>query len=248
MNIRKDRVPVIILCGGKGIYVDASGQRRNKALVVVAGLPMVAHVMLLYAKHGFRRFLLSAGVQGTEFLEVLDGIRGRVFPGDLLYEIRQTGEHATTWPRVTAWEPQLADVPVFAICYCDSLADIDLTTALQAHLEHGKLLSLAAVFQPTRFRLIGLRPPDPTVRGFAEKPILRSDRINGGFYFAKPGLFDWGRKIAQSQATPVSLEGAVLESLVEARQVTSFVVDGEFRFLDGERDIDALARLAGRLA
>ena len=247
MNIRIDQVPVIILCGGNGIYIDASGQRWNKGLVKIASLPMVAHVMRLYARAGFRRFLLSTGIQSGEFAGVLDSVRRQSFPNDLVYEIRETGEQSPTWPRIAAWEPQLKETTTFGIAYCDSIVDIELTSALQAHLKHGKILSLAAVFQPTRFRLLGLRPPDPVVRGFAEQPILRSDRINGGFYFAKPKLFDWARTIDQTQQDLLSLEGKVLEKLVEARQVASYFVDGEFRFLDSERDIEPLVRLSQRI-
>ena len=249
MNIRIDQVPVIILCGGKGVYIDDSGQRWNKGLVTIDGLPMVAHVMRLYARAGFRRFLLSTGIQSTDFEEVLADLRRRaLFPSDLAYEIRETGEQSTTWPRIAAWEPQLKETPTFGIAYCDSLMDIDLAMALRSHLTRGKILSLAAVFQPTRFRLLGLRPPDPIVRGFAEQPILRSDRINGGFYFATPKLFDWARTIAQNQQTLLSLEGKVLETLVEARQVASYLVDGEFRCLDAERDIEPMVRLVAQVA
>jgi glucose-1-phosphate cytidylyltransferase len=247
MNVRTDQVPVIILCGGKGIYVDASGQRRNKALVPIAGLPMVAHVMRLYVRHGFRRFLLSTGIQGPEFPRIVGGLRSRALPEGVAVELLETGEQTTTWPRIASWEPQLKGTAAFCISYCDVLADVDLAAALQEHLTHGKVLTLAAVFQPTRFRLLGLRPPDPVVRGFAEQPILRSDRINGGFYFAKPELFDRARDIPQAEQQALSLEGKVLETLVAARQVVTYFVDGEFRYLDAERDIEPMARLATRI-
>lgn len=235
-------IPVIVLCGGKGVLVDATGQRRNKALVTVNGLPMVAHVMRLYARYGYSQFLLSAGIQHAEFPATLARVPEGAFPPDLRWEVMDTGSETPTWPRIAAWEERLASVPTFAIAYCDSLVDMDLTAALRAHERSGTLLSLTAVFQPSRFRFLGLRPPDTLVRGFADKPILRSDRINGGFYFARPSLFQWVRQ--RQWANSSSLEGAVLEALVQTRQASCYMADGEFRFLDGERDIEPLMRLA----
>ena len=242
-----EQVPIIILCGGTGLYVDGSGQRRNKALVPVDGLPMVAHVMRLYARFGFRKFLLTAGRQSESFPAALEEVRELAFPSDLSIELLSSGEDSPTWPRLTACEARLGKVEGFGIAYCDSLADIDLAAALDAHRTSGLALSLAAVFLPTRFRLLGLRPPDPLVRGFAEQPILRSDRINGGFYFAKPELFKLGRESVGSKEATAAFEGVILEKLVAAGQVASFLVNGEFRCLDGERDISPIAQLAKRL-
>lgn len=241
-------IPVIILCGGRGVFVDTSGERRNKALVPVGGLPMVANVIRMYARYGYRQFLLSVGIQSAQLATTLEQVQRRAFPTDLTWEVLDTGAEAPTWPRIAAWEARLAGVSTFAITYCDSLVDMDLAAALLAHEKNKTVLSLTAVLQPSRFRFLGLRPPDPLVRGFAEKPILRTDRINGGFYFARATLFDWVRRRQWANVNSLSLEGFILEGLVKDRQASCYMEDGEFRFLDGERDIEPLARLAGFVA
>ncbi len=247
MSTPVSQIPVLVFCGGKGIYVDASGCRLNKALVPIAGLPMASWVIRLYARHGFRRFFLAAGIQADRLSQALSHVPDKVFPSDLTWEVMETGPDATTWERLGACEDRLASAPVFSLAYCDALADIDLTAMLHTHEKNGTILSLAAVFQPTRFRLLGLRPPDPLVRGFAETPILRTDRINGGFYFTDRRLFAVGRGAARESNGSVSLEGAVLERLIKDRQVAAIPVNAPCFFLDGERDIEAMTGLAHRV-
>ncbi|MCK9248564.1 MAG: NTP transferase domain-containing protein, partial [Solirubrobacteraceae bacterium] len=52
--------PVVILCGGRGTRLGA-GQTLPKPLVEVGGVPIVQHVVGVYAAQGCRRFLLAAG-------------------------------------------------------------------------------------------------------------------------------------------------------------------------------------------
>jgi len=58
------RPPVAILCGGRGARLQERTQEIPKPLVEIGGMPIVWHVIRLYAAHGFRRFLLLAGYKG----------------------------------------------------------------------------------------------------------------------------------------------------------------------------------------
>ena len=49
--------PVVILCGGRGTRLRGSAQPLAKPLVEIGGMPIVWHVVQLYAAHGFRGVL-----------------------------------------------------------------------------------------------------------------------------------------------------------------------------------------------
>jgi glucose-1-phosphate cytidylyltransferase len=53
--------PVVILCGGRGARLQEHTEELPKPLVEIGGMPIVWHVVGLYAVQGFERFLLVAG-------------------------------------------------------------------------------------------------------------------------------------------------------------------------------------------
>src|SRR5213082_1197934 len=55
---------VVILCGGKGTRIRDVAGDLPKPMVPVGGRPILWHVMKLYARHGFRRFVLCLGHRG----------------------------------------------------------------------------------------------------------------------------------------------------------------------------------------
>ena len=58
-------IPVVILCGGRGTRLQEHTQSIPKPLVEIGGLPIVWHVVQLYAAQGFRRFALATGYLGS---------------------------------------------------------------------------------------------------------------------------------------------------------------------------------------
>ena len=61
-----DDTPVAILCGGRGTRLRERSQPIAKPLVEIGGMPIVWHVIRLYAAHGFREFVLLTGFLGDQ--------------------------------------------------------------------------------------------------------------------------------------------------------------------------------------
>ena len=71
-------MPVVILCGGEGTRFHEESQYRPKPLAEIGGMPILWHIMRIYAAHGCRRFILCLGYKGLMIKDYF-----------LNYEVRQ---------------------------------------------------------------------------------------------------------------------------------------------------------------
>jgi glucose-1-phosphate cytidylyltransferase len=220
----------VILCGGREVHLGPGGEKINKALALAGGEPMFGHVIRMFARAGFKDFILACGVQAAKFKPALERFRA---PQGCRIQVVDTGEASMTGERVRRLREQLEDSPSFAVTYSDTVSDVDLARVRAFHEGHGKLGTLVATDLPTRFRVIGLRYGETTVRGFATKPVLLNDHINGGFYFFRR------EALSRPYWAPGSvLETAVLEGLVKEQQLEAYPFrDGVWQHLDSERDL-----------
>lgn len=250
-----EQVPIVILCGGRGVYVDGSGKRLSKALVPIAGEPMLVHVMRRYLRAGFRYFVLSCGRQIEELRAalsthagahsadanpcagVIDGIRCQIAVVD-------SGENSTTGERIVSARARIGEVPRFGVTYSDTLASVDPAAVFDEHCSHGKIATLLGTHVPTRFRILGLRRGENVVRGFAGQPVIMNDYINGGFYFFDREI--WSDAYLGSHPRLV-LEVEALEALAARGELIAYRFEGAWQYLDSERDVAALENLVQSL-
>jgi glucose-1-phosphate cytidylyltransferase len=218
------RPAVAILCGGRGTRLQEHTQEIPKPLVEIGGMPIVWHVIQLYAVQGFRRFLLATGYRG----ELIDRfVAGHKWPAGVSVECVDTGEATQTGGRIKLLEPLLEGEPGFCATYADGLADIDLDALLEFHAAHGALATMTVVRPQLPFGVTELGA-DGRVRGFHEKP--RSEHwINGGFFCFRAGA------LAYLERDSV-LERAPLERLAVADQLRAHRHEGFWECMDTYKD------------
>lgn len=258
MNESLRHIPVVILCGGRGVVLgEGQGERMNKALVRVHGKPLVWWVVLHYAAYGARDFLLPAGLQAERIAQALVEMCGAVpdaaSPWSLHCEIRgirrhlrlvQTGVEDSTAARLLACRHALEAVPTFALAYSDTLADVDLGAELEFHQSHGMVATLVSTQCPVRFRILGMRQGESLVRAFAPRPVIEAAAINGGYYFFGRGI--WDARYGVAREAP--LETLPLERLAAAGQLQAFEHRGRWQYCDAERDLALLQPVAEQIA
>jgi glucose-1-phosphate cytidylyltransferase len=218
------RPPVVILCGGRGTRLQERTQELPKPLVEIGGMPIVWHVIQLYAVQGFRRFLLATGYKG-ELIESF--VSGHSWPDGVDVQCVDTGLETQTGGRIKRLEPRLSGEELFCATYADGVADIDLDALLAFHRGHGALATMTVVRPELQFGVTELGP-DGRVRGFREKP--RSEHwINGGFFcFATP--------VIDYLDTDSVLEREPLERLASADQLRAHRHDGFWECMDTYKD------------
>ena len=89
------QLTAVILCGGKGTRAYPHTREVPKPLLEVAGEPVLAHVLRIYARQGVTRFLLSAGYL-AELVEAFAATLPRAWD----VEVVDTGEETNTAGRI----------------------------------------------------------------------------------------------------------------------------------------------------
>jgi len=222
------RPPVVILCGGRGTRLREHSQEIPKPLVEIGGLPILWHVIQLYAVQGFTRFLLATGYKGE--------LIGR-FAQETLWPARvdvccvDTGLDTPTGGRIKLLEERLAGER-FCATYADGVARLDLARLLDFHTGHGALATMTVVRPRLQFGVTELDPDNARVLGFREKP--RSEHwINGGFFCFEPAVLGYLERESV-------LERGPLERLAEDGELRAHRHEDFWECMDTYKDAVAL--------
>jgi glucose-1-phosphate cytidylyltransferase len=222
-----DDLQVVILCGGKGSRIYPFSEYFPKPMMPVNGRPILVHLMHIYARQGFRRFVLAAGHRKEMLHDYFDD-RFR----DWEITILDTGAESDTAERIRACAERVGER--FFATYGDGLGNVDLRTLLNFHVDHGGLGTVTAV--PLRSQYGTLQfDKDGRVERFTEKPVIRDQWINAGFFvFEKAGMADW---------VGANLESRVLPQLASRGELYTYQHHGFWKSMDTSKDQQEMERL-----
>jgi glucose-1-phosphate cytidylyltransferase len=242
----------VILAGGLGTRLSEETQVRPKPMVEIGGIPILVHIMRLYASHGFNDFVVALGYKGeiikdyflnyhlrSSDLTIKLGTGkvaySRKLKEDWTIQLIDTGEKSMTGGRLHRLEALLRPKGTFMLTYGDGLSNVNICSLVAFHKSHKKLATVTAVHPPARF---GTMSFDRTcVTSFKEKPQAGAGWINGGFFVLEPGVFDY----LPDDATV--LEKEPLENLARDGQLMAYKHQGFWQPMDTVRDRDALNEL-----
>lgn len=249
-------IPVFILCGGLGTRIKEETEFRPKPMVPIGEHPILWHVMRIYARHGFRRFVLCLGFKAEVVKDYFSNFHLRNADSTINLRTNEvtihehqhqldwevtlafTGEKNMTGSRIAqAARKYLGAAGHFAVTYGDGLTDADLAAELRLHLAQKKLGTVLGVNPPSRFGEI--KVDGDRVVEFSEKPDLEGHWINAGFF-----LFhrDFLRRLSEDESCV--LEREPLVQLARDGQLSICKHHGFWACMDTQRDRDFLTQLA----
>jgi glucose-1-phosphate cytidylyltransferase len=193
----------------------------------VAGRPIVEQVMRIYADQGFDEFVLAVGYLKDDIVRYFGARQG------WNVEIVDTGEATDTGGRVFRCLDYLDDH--FHATYCDGLGDVDLRELTRAHLERGGA-TMTTVQLRSQYGIVQA-DDDGKIVGFLEKPVLRDQWINAGFFVFEREEF--------TSAAGENLERDVLPALAKRRSLNVHHHRGFWRSMDTFKDQQELDELWG---
>mgnify|MGYP006275443563 FL=1 len=238
-------VKVVILAGGLGTRIAEESDARPKPMVEVGGMPILWHVMKIYAAYGFTEFVICLGYRGYKIKEFFQNYylyrsnvtfdlgNNRVEYHETVAEpwrvtLVDTGEGTQVGGRIRRVLPLVSSDDAFCLTYGDGVGDINISSVVAAHRAGGRLATVTAVRPQGRFGSLHL--DGDRVGRFQEKPEGQKDWVNGGFFVLSPKV---GRYI---EGDGTVWEREPLEQLAADGELTAYRHEGFWHPLDTLRD------------
>lgn len=190
----KGDIPVIILCGGKGLRLRPMTQETPKPLLQIGQRTIVEHVMANFRSGGFSNFNLCVGYLSEKFedhfstsdLPSAGGSTGSLYSEQTQsVELIDSGVGTGLADRISVTLDQTNHSRAI-VTYGDTLADVDVDALFEFHKSHDSNVTITGVNARCRYGV--LRRDGESVTQFDEKPML-SERINGGFFVLDKAAF-----------------------------------------------------------
>ncbi|NGX55150.1 MAG: Glucose-1-phosphate cytidylyltransferase [Chlamydiae bacterium] len=253
----------IILAGGVGARFFEKTIDTPKPLIEIGEKPLLWHIMHTYSQYQFNEFVVALGYKSYLIKEYFTSLY--ILNNDLSIELKNGkttihGSHALPWivhlvdtgmntqtggrlKRLQKWIGHER----FMLTYGDGLTDVDIDELLAFHKSHGKLATVLSVHPPTRFGELKFK--EEQIYSFHEKPQVKKDWINGGFFVLEPEIFAylendetiWERDPLEKLAQEGELMGfkhtgfwQSMDTIHEWRYLQSLWDSGEARWLKDE--------------
>lgn len=243
---------VVILAGGLGTRISEETHLKPKPMIEIGGKPILWHIMKLYSAHGINDFIVCCGYKGyiikeyfaNYFLHMSDVTFDMVNNEMQVHQrnaepwkvtLVDTGEETLTGGRLKRVNEYIKNEEAFCFTYGDGVADVDITSLISFHKQHGKLATVTAVQPPGRYGALNMT--ESSVQGFTEKPKGDGGWINGGFFVLSPECLKY---VDGDQS---SWEGEPLAKLAADKELMAFEHTGFWQPMDTLREKNHLEDL-----
>ena len=244
---------VVILAGGLGTRIAEETSVRPKPMVDIGEMPILWHIMKIYASHGLTDFIICLGYKGYVIKEFFNNYTLRqasvkydfannsvsyldAISDKWTVSLIETGESTMTGGRIRRVRDHIGDEP-FCLTYGDGVSNVDIPAQIAFHKNSGSKATLTAVKPPGRFGAISLDASQTLINNFKEKPEGDGAWINGGFFVCEPSVIDY---IEEDKTV---WEQEPLIKLAEEGQLSAYRHTGFWQPMDTLRDKQYLEQL-----
>ncbi len=215
-------VKALILAGGKGVDFPEFPSGLPKALLPIAGKPLLEHVLVKLCHCGIKDAIVSVGQQGQKIKEYFgNGLKWGI---NISYLDQQSVQKGTAQPVLEAKD--YFSSGAFLLLYGDVLTSISYMDLLDFHNSQTALVATMALASVERVSMWGVaRLVGSRIVEFEEKPKnpkTHSHLVNAGIYVAEPSIFKYIGKDA------VKLESEVFPRLAEEGKLGGYSYDGSW--------------------
>lgn len=243
---------VVILAGGFGTRISEESYSKPKPMIEIGDIPILVHIMKIYAKQGFNDFIICAGYKQRIIKEYF--AHYYLYNSDVTFDMQSnariihssskddwkvtvvdTGLNTQTGGRIKRIQKYVGNEP-FMLTYGDAVGDVDLQGLLRSHKKSRKIGSMSVHNFGQSKGVIDLNK-DGTVNAFREKSDYDGDLINIGFMVMEPAIFDY------IDNDDTSFEQTTLNTLAREGQLNAFIHRGFWQCMDTLREKEKLEKL-----
>ena len=242
---------IVILAGGYGTRISEESHLKPKPMIEIGELPIIVHIMKVYAAQGFKEFIICAGYKQHIIKEYFSNYF--LYNSDVTFDMKDnacifhnkpkdewkvtvvdTGLQTMTGGRVKRIKEYIGNEP-FMLTYGDAVGDIDMAALLASHKKSGKLATMTCYNLGQNKGIVEVA--NGSVKSFREKDDEDGDLINVGFMVCESGVMNY----IEGDATV--FEQAPLKSLVADNQLNAYIHRGFWQCMDTLREKEKLDRL-----
>ena len=196
---------VVILAGGLGTRISEESHLKPKPMIEIGELPILVHIMKIYASQGFNEFIICAGYKQRIIKEYF--AHYFLYNNDVTFDMQSneriihntskdnwkvtvvdTGLNTQTGGRVKRVKDYVGN-ETFMLTYGDAVGNVNLKELLKVHKESGKIGTMTVYNFGQSKGVVDLNK-DGSVNAFREKSDFDGDLINIGFMVMEPEIFD----------------------------------------------------------
>jgi len=222
-------------------------------MVEIGGKPILWHIMKTYSAHGINDFVICCGYKGYVIKEYFANYFMHM--SDVTFDMQEnkmnvqnqrvepwrvtlvdTGDDSMTGGRLRRVAEYVKNEEAFCFTYGDGVGDIDITSLINFHMQHGKEATLTATRPPGRYGALKFGKNDEVLE-FREKPDGDGSWINGGYFVLKPSVLNR----IYDDSTP--WEAEPLTGLARDNQLAAFKHEGFWQPMDTLREKNKLNEL-----
>ena len=243
---------VVILAGGLGTRISEESHLKPKPMIEIGELPILVHIMKVYAAQGFNDFIVCAGYKQKVIKEYFSNYflynndvtfdyqnNTKIIHSNHLENIKvtvvDTGLNTMTGGRIKRVQKYIGN-ETFMLTYGDAVGDINLKAVLENHKKSGKIGTMSLYNFGQSKGVVDLNK-DGSVNAFREKSDFDGDLINIGFMVFNPEIFNY------IEGDETIFEAEPLKKLVEDKQLNSYLHRGYWQCMDTMNEKTKLEKL-----
>lgn len=212
----------VILAGGFGTRISEETIDKPKPMVLLAGRPVLWHLMKTFELGKITQFIIAAGYKSEVIAEWVSTLKT-----DWEIDVVDTGFNTQTGGRLKLCMETVPGERVIAT-YGDGLANVNIGKLVEFHERQEKFATITAVRPPARFGV--LKSDNGIVTHFGEKDQTDAGWINGGFFVLEPQVRDYINGVGEP------FETGALPKLVADEQLAAFHHNGFWKPMDTLRE------------
>lgn len=243
---------VVILAGGLGTRISEESYLKPKPMIEIGGLPILVHIMKIYATYGFNDFIICAGYKQNIIKEFFNNYC--LYINDVTFDMGRnekriyfkandkwkvtvvdTGLNTMTGGRIKRIKDYIGNES-FMVTYGDAVGDINIPELLKKHNDSKKIGTMS-IYNFGQSKGVVDVDCKGNIRQFREKSDLDGDLINIGFMVFEPTIFDY------IDGDETILEYGPLKKLAELGQLNSYIHRGFWQCMDTINEKNKLENL-----
>ena len=213
-----ENIPLVILAGGKGTRITEYTKLIPKPMIKIGNKPILKHIIDYYAFFGVKNIIIASGYKQKNIKDY--------FKNNISVNVINTGRDTMTGGRLLRIKKYIDKT--FFLTYGDGLSNVNIKKLYLNHMRNKKICTVTAVHPIARFGEINFNKNK--IINFNEKPQVKNDWINGGFFVFEKKIFNF------LQNDQTVLEGRPLQKLTKIKQLNGYKHNGFWQCMDTARE------------